>query len=166
MDPRTLSTKLLIATPCPMKWSEMEGNARVRHCAACQRSVFNVSEMSTEDVERLLLAGKTACVRLRRRRDGTVVTGDCRQRWRTRRTRAQERLSAGVGALSAVGLTVLILVATVTLFGNDIRRLFGASATGALPGDPRVATRVQLPPGSSFGTPPQATFAKDWQPRG
>jgi hypothetical protein len=160
MDPRTLSTQLLIASPCPVKWSQMEGNERVRHCAACKRSVYNLSEMSTEDEERLLLAGKTACVNLRRRRDGTVVTGDCRRRWRARRTRAQERLAAGVGALSAVGLTVLIGVATLTLLGNQIRDLFGMSA-GSLPGAPEIAQDLQS---THPRERPLATFAEDWQP--
>jgi hypothetical protein len=163
MDPQTLSKKLFIATPCPMKWSQMEGGSRVRHCAACKKSVYNVSEMSTEDVERLLQAGKTACVLLRRRRDGTVVTGDCQQRWRAKRSRARERLTAGVSTLTAVGLTVVILVATVTLFGNNIRQLFGASA-GGLPGDPEMARSAQRP-AFQYDPRPLATFPEDWQPK-
>lgn len=135
MDPRTLSTKLLIPTPCPVKWSEMEGNARVRHCARCRLNVYNVSEMTTADIERFLLAGKSACVQLRRRRDGTVVTGDCKQRWRERRSRASLRLIAGVSVLTATGLLMLMLVASVTIFADNLRRLFSMSCGGALAGD-------------------------------
>ena len=82
MDPRTLSTRLLIATPCKMKWSDMAGNERVRRCAACQLNVYNVGSMTTAELERFLAAGKSACVRLQRRSDGTVVTGDCQRLWR------------------------------------------------------------------------------------
>jgi hypothetical protein len=152
MDPRTLSTRLLIKTPCKMKWSEMAGNERVRRCAACQLNVYNVSGMTEADLERFLSAGKSACVRLQRRRDGTVVTGDCQRRWRERRAKARSRLAAGGTALGAVGMLLILLVASVTLFGNNIRALFGTSATGALEGPADLAQLGGAPPPSSMAS--------------
>ena len=68
----------------------MTGDARSRHCASCDKQVFDLSEMTTREAEALLSAdGPLACVRLHRRADGTVITSDCpvgskkkrRRRW-------------------------------------------------------------------------------------
>lgn len=67
-----------VASPCSASWDAMEGDARERFCGQCQHSVFNLSEMSRADAERLLRerTGRL-CVRYFRRADGTVMTRDC-----------------------------------------------------------------------------------------
>ncbi|MCY1016413.1 hypothetical protein [Pyxidicoccus sp. MSG2] len=152
MDTRSLSERLTIATPCQMRWDEMTGDARVRHCGACRLNVYNVSEMSTSEVEALLQPGGSVCARVYRRSDGTVVTGDCRRVWREQRAEATTLLGTAVTATAALSLLALIGLLTLTLFGDNIRRLFGAT-TGALPAAPVSARSTP----ASVSTPSSAT---------
>jgi TonB family protein len=58
----------------------MEGNDKVRFCEQCQLDVYNISAMSSDQAEELLLGkdhAKRLCIRLYRRADGTVLTQDC-----------------------------------------------------------------------------------------
>lgn len=67
-----------VASPCKASWDNMEGDYRVRHCAACQHKVYNLSEMTRTEAE-TLVAGTEGrlCVRFYRRPDGTMLTQDC-----------------------------------------------------------------------------------------
>ncbi|MBJ6761877.1 hypothetical protein JGU66_13975 [Myxococcaceae bacterium JPH2] len=134
MDPRSLDERLTIRTPCQMKWGDMQGDERVRHCAACRLDVYNVREMTTPEVEALLQPGGRVCVRLYRRNDGTVVTGDCRRIWTTERSEALALLSTVTTVAGAIALLVTIAVLSVILFGDDLRKLLGESTAGALAG--------------------------------
>jgi hypothetical protein len=69
---------LRVAKPCPVSWSEMEGDDRTRYCALCKHNVHNISEMSRAEAEEFLrsVRGRT-CVRMYRREDGKVMTRDC-----------------------------------------------------------------------------------------
>lgn len=79
-----------VASPCKESWHDMTGDARVRHCVRCDQNVYNLSDMTREEAEALILAkeGKL-CVRyFRRKLDGTIlVKKDCpvgaqrRKRW-------------------------------------------------------------------------------------
>jgi len=70
--------KLRVALPCSVPWAAMTGDERVRHCQLCQLNVYNISEMTTEEVRKLITeSGGRICGRLYRRRDGTVLTKDC-----------------------------------------------------------------------------------------
>jgi len=73
----TLSN-LRIGFACKERWADMVGDDRVRACAGCNRSVFNLSAMAREQAEAVLASrGLTPCVRFYRRPDGTVMTTDC-----------------------------------------------------------------------------------------
>ena len=78
--PRTFSLvqRVEIASPCPASWAEMSGDDRGRFCAHCKLNVYNLSEMTEEEGERLIIEkeGKL-CARIYRRADGTVITRDC-----------------------------------------------------------------------------------------
>ncbi len=78
-----------VAAPCAEDWNGMQGDAQVRHCARCDQNVYNLSEMTREEAEALLVEreGKL-CVRyFRRKQDGTILTRNCpvgaqrRRRW-------------------------------------------------------------------------------------
>jgi hypothetical protein len=79
-----------VAAPCKEDWAGMQGDARVRHCLRCDQNVYNLSDMTRDEAESLILAkeGKL-CVRyFRRKQDGTIlVKKDCpvgaqrRKRW-------------------------------------------------------------------------------------
>src|SRR5262245_47149618 len=54
----------------------MKGDDRKRYCDACKLHVYNLAGMTRPEVE-TLIGGGEACVRLFRRKDGTVLTQDC-----------------------------------------------------------------------------------------
>lgn len=67
-----------VAAPCPANWESMYGNDRVRFCGECQLNVYNLSEMSRAEAERLIgQAEGRLCVRYYRRRDGSIITQNC-----------------------------------------------------------------------------------------
>ena len=81
---RSVVDDLRVARPCFEPWDEMddvEGEEadRVRHCARCDRHVFNVSALSRAEAAAFLRerTGQRTCVRFYRRADDTVVTSDC-----------------------------------------------------------------------------------------
>ena len=135
---------LQVATPCPMKWSQMRGDDRVRMCGRCRLHVYNLSAMTAPEATSLLedQDGKV-CATFMRRADGTVITQDCRGGF-------SERFWEKFGAVERTGMvflvggafTALFFAALVTLFGDNIRALFGQSTTGALAGDTLVEKRV------------------------
>ncbi len=70
-----------VASPCEASWEGMEAvdGERVKFCLHCAKNVYNLSEMSQGEAEGLLRKheGKL-CARYYQRRDGTVLTRDCR----------------------------------------------------------------------------------------
>lgn len=69
---------LRVAAPCDEPWDSMIGDDRQRHCTRCKQSVYNLSEMTREEAEALLLdTHGELCVRYYQRADGTIVTTDC-----------------------------------------------------------------------------------------
>jgi hypothetical protein len=70
---------ITVASPCSAPWDGMQGDARVRHCGACSKKVFNLSAM-TQAAAAARVAGQRGgelCVRFYRRADGTVMTSEC-----------------------------------------------------------------------------------------
>ncbi len=109
-----LLDRLQIASPCSARWEEMSGDERSRHCAACDRSVYNLSGMGRAEAEAFLQthleadgqgAGGRVCTRFYRRADGTILTADCPVGLAAVRARAR-RTVARVAA--AIGLTTLV----------------------------------------------------------
>lgn len=96
-----------IAKPCPADWDAMAGDERVRFCGTCRQNVYDVSALTREEAEALLAKTKgRPCLRLFRRRDGTVMTRDCPvgvDAWRRRATRVAAVAAAAAGL--AAGLT-------------------------------------------------------------
>jgi len=67
--------RLVISEPCEVEWDAMEGGERVRHCARCEKPVYNIAAMTRSDADRFVReqAGR-ACIRMVRADDGRVVT--------------------------------------------------------------------------------------------
>ncbi|WP_157069754.1 hypothetical protein [Sandaracinus amylolyticus] len=104
-----LLANVRVASPCPARWDQMKGDDRARHCASCDKTVFDLSAMTSDDAEALLRAHGAApsgmCVRFYRRADGTVMTSDCsvgvaRARRRGWALAASITAVAGLGALA------------------------------------------------------------------
>ncbi|MBX3244087.1 MAG: hypothetical protein KF685_06490 [Acidobacteria bacterium] len=69
---------LKIASPCPADWNGMYGNDRKRFCGECKLNVYNLSGMTKDEAESLILQSEgRLCVRFYQRTDGTVITKDC-----------------------------------------------------------------------------------------
>lgn len=103
-----------VATPCSQPWEQMTGERHVRHCAACDKNVYDLAGLTADEVRELVVAreGKI-CWRFYVRKDGSVLTKDCPVGVR----RAARKLYAGIA--SAVALTLLGL-ATLARDGGQL----------------------------------------------
>jgi hypothetical protein len=67
------------ASPCRADWNAMLGDDHVRSCGQCEKQVFNLSEMTRQEAETLIIEKHgNLCARYYRRHDGTIITSDCR----------------------------------------------------------------------------------------
>jgi hypothetical protein len=67
-----------IAAPCKADWRFMYGNERVRFCGQCSKNVYNLSALTREQAEDLILRNEgNLCVRFYRRKDGTIILNNC-----------------------------------------------------------------------------------------
>lgn len=132
---------LHIAAPCKADWDKMTGDARSRFCAACEKNVYNLSEMTRMDAESLLIAkeGKL-CVRYYQRADGTIITADCPDGL-ARRRRRKKLVAISFGAMTALSTF------SMTYFGRS-RAMMGApppiAMTGAIQMVEPVEPQVKL----------------------
>ena len=70
--------ELQIAKPCRADWNRMTGDERARFCLSCHKNVYDISQMTREEAQKLIAQNEGhVCVRLYRRPDGTVITSDC-----------------------------------------------------------------------------------------
>jgi hypothetical protein len=88
-----------IASPCSADWNAMPGDDRVRTCGDCKKRVYNLVAMTRAEAEALIASRERPCVRLYRRRDGSVVTADCAPPLR----RIRRKVAAGALAVLAGG---------------------------------------------------------------
>lgn len=101
-----MQSRIRIASPCSASWEQMEGDARVRHCAQCDLDVYNFSAMTEQEVAALRSTHTgRICGRLYRRADGTMLTQDCPVGARLVRIShvAGAALSVAVGLGTAMG---------------------------------------------------------------
>jgi hypothetical protein len=100
-----------VASPCSADWNAMTGDDRARHCGSCNKTVFNLSGMSRDEAESLIVEKTGAlCVRYFQRKDGTILTKDCAIGISQKRKR--RLIAAGAAALLAGG-------GALAAFGND-----------------------------------------------
>ncbi len=67
-----------VAAPCTASWEKMEGNDRVRFCESCALNVYNLSALTAQEAENLVVRKEgRLCVRFYQREDGTMMTQDC-----------------------------------------------------------------------------------------
>jgi Carboxypeptidase regulatory-like domain len=70
--------RLRIASPCPARWEQMNGDDRARFCELCNLHVYNIAELTAREAKSLIANTEgRICARLYRRSDGTVITKDC-----------------------------------------------------------------------------------------
>ncbi len=95
-----------VATPCTADWAKMSGDERVRACGDCKKNVYNLTEMTRDEAQALIIEkeGKL-CVRYFQRKDGTILLKDCVIG--VKRSRRRRIIAAGAAALLAGGAGIL-----------------------------------------------------------
>lgn len=105
-----------VAAPCRAGWENMAGTERVRFCSECSLNVYNLSAMTKQEAERLIVEAEgRLCVRFYRRADGTMLTKNCpvglralkRRLSRVAAATASAILSLFAGILAATGFKEL-----------------------------------------------------------
>lgn len=105
-----------VAAPCTADWAQMTGDDRVRHCGACDKSVYNLSGMTREEAEALVIERNgDLCVRYFQRTDGTILLADCTVG--VKRRRRQRWIAAGAATLLASGGVAAMAPGYVTMGG-------------------------------------------------
>ena len=104
-----------VAAPCNVDWDWMYGNERVRFCDQCKLNVYNLSEMTKTEAERLVgQAEARVCIRYYQRRDGSILTKNCP----VGLAALKRRLSR---VATAIGSTVLSFFAGIGVYGIAYR---------------------------------------------
>lgn len=100
-----LVQKLQIAAPCDVPWDSMDGDERTRFCGQCKLNVYNVAEMSTKEAAELVRQREgRVCLKLYRRKDGTIITDNCPIGLKKTRDRIKRCAVAVLTTLAWVGL--------------------------------------------------------------
>lgn len=138
-----------VAAPCSAAWSEMTGDDRTRHCGECHKNVYNLSGMTRDEAEALLIERNgDLCVRYYQRADGTILLADCavgvRKRIRRRRT------TAAAAALITGGMLAAMHVASRGIVMGKMAPhegyTMGALAPAPGDSDPRAVDHVPAVP--------------------
>jgi hypothetical protein len=117
-----------IASPCSADWNEMYGNERKRFCGDCKLNVYNLSGMTRDEAEELVMnAEGRLCVKFYKRADGSIITQDCPVGWAKVKQRAQ------IFATAAISLVLSLFggVLFASFFGKE--REVGKSRWFGLP---------------------------------
>jgi hypothetical protein len=138
-----------LASPCRMRWNDLEGDDDVvRTCTRCDQRVYNVSALSTLEARELLIKTEgRLCVRFFTRRDGTVITAQCREGQRLALVR---RVAGAIGAavLAVSGASAARGVSDMV--SDQLSRLLGSNSE-ALGGTPEIVDRRSAPPKAVVG---------------
>jgi len=96
--------RLKVASPCDANWETMTGDEAKRFCSLCKKDVYELSNMSLEEVEMLLAAQSTMgiCGRFYQRSDGTLITSDCSIGKAKKRKKQRVTIMAGATAALAI----------------------------------------------------------------
>jgi len=109
-----------IASPCSADWDEMYGDNRKRFCGECKLSVYNLSGMTQDEAETLIMnAEGRLCVRYYMRRDGSIITQDCPVGW----AKVKQRTKLFATAVASLVIALFTGALFVSLFSK------GRSAT-------------------------------------
>ncbi len=103
---------LSVASPCSADWNEMYGDDRKRFCGDCKLNVYNLSGMTRDEAEKLVMnAEGRLCVRFYKRTDGSVITADCPVGWAKVKQRTKLWATAVASLLMALFTGVLFVSA-------------------------------------------------------
>ncbi len=136
-----------IASPCPADWNEMYGDDRKRHCGDCKLNVYNLSGMTKDEAEALVMnAEGRLCVRFYRREDGSILTQDCPVGW----AKIKQRTKIYATAVASLIMALFTGVLFVSLFSGKHR---GITVGELIP----FATPTPQPLMGAVAAPPRNT---------
>ena len=105
-----------IASPCAVDWNEMYGDNRKRFCGDCKLNVYNLSGMTKDEAESLIMNAEGGlCVRFYKRADGSVITQDCPVGW----AKVKQRTKVYATAAFSLVMALLTGVFFVSLFSKQ-----------------------------------------------
>lgn len=110
-----------VAAPCSADWNQMSGNERVRFCGQCERNVYNLSDMTRREAERLVKGAEgRLCIRFYRRADGTILTNNCPVGLRALKRRASRIATAALSTILSFfgGLGIFAAFSNQTAIGG------------------------------------------------
>ena len=94
--------ELKVSSPCPKSWDSLVGDDRVRYCGQCKLNVYNLADMSSEEVAEIVQKTEgRLCGRLYVRRDHTATVENCRKSG----VRAMAQAVLAVSAVLLLGAT-------------------------------------------------------------
>jgi len=119
----------------------MFGNERIRFCDQCKLNVYNLSEMTRTEAERLVSQAEgRVCIRYYQRRDGSILTKNCP----VGLAAIKRRLSR---VATAIGSTVLSFFAGIGVYGiADRYSLASHPLGGEVMGTMAISERPVSPP--------------------
>jgi hypothetical protein len=111
---------LKVASPCSQDWEQMIGTERKRYCGECKLNVYNLSGMSRNEAENLIMNSEgRLCVRFFKREDGTVLTQDCPVGWKA----FKKRVSVGATALASLIFSLISGLGLAAMFNQPNREV-------------------------------------------
>jgi hypothetical protein len=166
-----LLQRIDIASPCHASWEAMEGDERVRFCRHCRLSVYNLSELTASEAEKLVRSHEgRLCVRFYRRPDGTMLTRDCPVGLRSLQRRLIRAAAGITGLLAAVVVGPVLAAVAPRWLVESMRLPAGLLSRWADP-EPQVfmgaaplmggiyVPPIPTPPGSPPPPPGGETFS-------
>ena len=116
-------SNIKIASPCSADWDEMYGDSRKRFCGECKLNVYNLSGMTRDEAESLIMKAEgRLCVRFYKRADGSVITADCPVGWAKVKQRTKLYAAAAASLIMAL-FTGVLFVSLFTKQKNIVGKL-------------------------------------------
>lgn len=105
MSQRRALDVIEVKNPCTADWTQMSGDARRRFCSHCNKFVHNLSEMPSDEAEKLVCeSGGNLCVRFARdAQSGKILTLDYAPVPKSSRRRAIATIASVIAAVACGG---------------------------------------------------------------
>lgn len=131
--------RLKIAAPCDADWDEMRGDDKSRHCALCDKFVYNLPLLEPDELVSLIERTEGQfCGRLYARRDGTVLTDDCPVGAARKMARARRRGVAAAAVLAGLVAAAGAGIYSAAWGGCDV-------GPGPIAGEIEIVEPVEIP---------------------
>lgn len=142
-----------VASPCSADWNQMYGTDRKRFCGQCKLNVYNLSAMTRDEAESLIMNSEgRLCARFYRRPDGTIITKDCPVGLQAVRKKVRKFWSATasliVALFAGIGFASLVSNDESDAVMGDIaiERSYGEPLMGnVMTEDPAVMGEIAMP---------------------